>query len=105
MDEFFDLLYGQICHILDLFTDYSNLEDVVEHNVEMGCSVTQDICDLDMFVTFILESGRRLHHTEMIAEGLISQKDYDDFADAIADAARKTPEFEQKGIFIFPPEE
>ena len=105
MNEFYDLLYDQISHILDLFTDYSNLGDGIDYNIEVDGSVTQDTCALNLFVTFLSEDGRRLHYSEMITEGLISQKDFDEFSEAIAEAARKTPAFERDGILIFPAEE
>lgn len=105
MNDFYDLLYDQICHILDLFTDYSNLGDGIGYNIEVDGSVTQDTCVLNLFATFLSEDGRWLHYSEMITEGLISQKDFDESSEAIAEAARNTPEFERDGILIFPAEE
>ena len=102
MDEFYDTLSDQAVRIAQLLTDYDNIGDGLEHRIDISGTVTQDTCDLELYVTFTSADGRKLSHTEMIAEGLITQTDYDEISKVVAKAARKTPEFEQEGILIFP---
>lgn len=101
MDEFYNLFYDQIFNIVSFLPICIDQE----YGVELSGSVTQDTYSLDLFVTFGKIDGIRKHHSKMIAEGLFSQKNYDEFTSTIAEAARKTPVFEKDSVFTFPIEE
>lgn len=105
MDEFYDTLSDQAVRIAQLLTDYDNIGDGLEHRIDISGTVTQDTCDLELYVAFTSADGRKLSHTEMIAEALLAQTDYDEISKIIAEAARKTPDFKRDGILTFPPEE
>lgn len=73
-----------------------------DYEVLFECKVTPDTYERDLYTTPLKGKGKKMHHSEWIAEGAFTQEAFDEAVAAIEQEIRKLPEYKENNYFEFP---
>ena len=73
-----------------------------DYEVLFECKVTPDTYERDLYTTPLKGNGKKMHHSEWIAEGAFTQEAFDEAVAAIEQEIRKLPEYKENNYFEFP---
>ena len=73
-----------------------------DYDVLFECKVTPDTYERDIYTTPLKGNGKKMHHSEWIAQGAFTQEAFDEAVAAIEQEIRKLPEYKENNYFEFP---
>ena len=73
-----------------------------DYDILFECKVTPDTYERDLYTTPLKGNGKKMHHSEWIAEGAFTQAAFDEAVAAIEQEIRKLPEYKENNYFEFP---
>ena len=103
MDEFVHFLVYRLESLVSDLPDIESPNGTGEEDYEIlfECKVTPDTYERDLYTIPLKGNGKKMHHSEWIAEGAFTQEAFDETVAAIEQEIRKLPEYKENGYFEF----
>ena len=104
LDKFIHFLIDRLEELVSDLPDIESPNDTEESDYEIlfECKVAPDTYARDLYITPLKGNGKKMHHSEWIAEGAFTQEAFDESVAAKEQEISKLPEYKENNYFVIP---